>query len=167
MAVECRRHAGGTQKITSISMLSTSRSIAAMTRWRVSMGKGKKGTRKMSDTTPRRISCESQQLEAHNEITYVPTSALKSAMAEDQKNGPGRGTLDEDKSIEELDEEDIEKEAHREQTEVSGEPLSGAARAKAWQRIPQSGLQSRQNHQPAGRKRGLPVIPLVGATYVS
>ena len=106
MAVECRRHAGGTQKITSISMLSTSRSIAAMTRWRVSMGKGKKGTRKMSDTTPRRISCESQQLEAHNEITYVPTSALKSAMAEDQKNGPGRGTLDEDKSIEELDEEE-------------------------------------------------------------
>ena len=106
MVEECRRLGGGkgtrgstdggTEKITTLSVLSSGRSIAALNRWRIAGGKGKNRPRKMSGAAPR-LSCDSQQPDAHNEITYVPTSALKSAMAEDQKNGSGRGTLEEDK----------------------------------------------------------------------
>ena len=86
-------------------MFSTSRSIAALNRWRISGGKGKTRPRKMSGAAPT-LSCDSQQPDAHNEITYVPTSALKSAMAEDQKNGSGRGTMEENNCPGECDEEE-------------------------------------------------------------
>ena len=114
---ECRRLAGtggkgarrnsgrGTDKISTISMLSSTRSIAALNRWRIAGGKGKCKPRQMPGTAPR-LSCDSQQQDTHNEITYVPTSALKSAMAEEQKNGSGGGTLEEENCRNEYDEED-------------------------------------------------------------
>ena len=109
---ECRRLAGGkgvrgsgNEKTTTFSMLSSGRSMAALNRWRIAGGKGKNCPRKMSGAAPR-LSCDSQQPDAHNEITYVPTSALKSAMAVDQKNGSGRGTLEEDKCNTEYDEDE-------------------------------------------------------------
>ena len=115
MVEECRRLEGGkrvrgstdvgTEKITTLSVLSTGRSIAALNRWRIGGGKGKNQPRKMSGAAPR-LSCDSQQPDAHNEITYVPTSALKSAMAVDQKNGPGRRGLEDDKCNTDYDEEE-------------------------------------------------------------
>ena len=96
---------GGNGKITTLSMLSTGRSMAALNRWRTAGGKGKNRPRKMSGAAPR-LSCDSQQPDTHNEITYVPTSALKSAMEVDQKNGSGRGTLEKDKCNTENDEDE-------------------------------------------------------------
>ena len=93
---------GGTTKMTSVSMFSTTRSIAALNRWRIAGGKGKD----KSEKRPRAVSCDSQDADAHNEITYVPTSALNAAMAEDHKSGTGKGTLDEDKSNAEYDDEE-------------------------------------------------------------
>ena len=57
--------------------------------------------------TAAQLTCDSQQQETpHNEITYVPTAALKSAMDEDRKNGSGGATLEEDNSKNDCDEED-------------------------------------------------------------
>ena len=101
MAEECRRRAtdSGAEKVTTISMLSTSRSIAAFNRWRI---KGDKGSKR--DGTGAQLSCDSQQPDSPNEITYVPTSALKSAMAADQKNGSGRRASQKDETFTEYDE---------------------------------------------------------------
>ena len=101
MAEECRRRAtdSGAEKVTTISMLSTSRSIAAFNRWRI---KGDKGSKRAGAGT--QLSCDSQQPDSPNEITYVPTSALKSAMAADQKNGSGRRASHKDETFTEYDE---------------------------------------------------------------
>ena len=95
----------GTTKMTGVSMFSTSRSITALNRWRISGGKGKCKSESKSGGGPR-LSCDSQDPDGHNEITYVPTSALNAAMAEDHKSGTSRGTLDEDKSNIEYDDDE-------------------------------------------------------------
>lgn len=87
--------------IATISMLSSTRSMTALNRWRMRGGKSKSKSSKIPGTAPR-LSCDSQQQDTHNEITYVPTSALKSAMAEERKNG----TLEEESCRNECDEED-------------------------------------------------------------
>ena len=95
----------GTTKMTGVSMFSTSRSITALNRWRISGGKGKDKSESKSGGGPR-LSCDSQDPDGHNEITYVPTSALNAAMAEEHKSGTSRGTLDEDKSNTEYDDDE-------------------------------------------------------------
>ena len=111
---ECRRLAqsgggrGSTDagtKITSVSMFSTSRSIAALNRWRITGGKGKNKSENRSVGGPR-LSCDSQDPDTHNEITYVPTSALNAAIAEDHRSGNGKGALEEDKSNTEYEDEE-------------------------------------------------------------
>ena len=117
MADECRRLAGsggkgggrtsdrGGDKISTISMLSNARSIVAINRWRIGGNKAQNKSKQMSQTAPR-LSCDSQQPDGHNEITYVPTSALKSAMAVDRKNGAGGENMDEGQYENEHNEED-------------------------------------------------------------
>ena len=96
---------GGTEKMTSVSMFSTTRSIAALNRWRIAGGKGKDQSDKRQGAVPR-LSCDSQDADTHNEITYVPTSALNAAMAEDHKSGNGKRTVEEDKTNAEYDAEE-------------------------------------------------------------
>ena len=112
MVEECRRLAGGGRgstdagtKMTSVSMFSTTRSIAALNRWRIKGVKEKDNSDNRSGRGPRH-SCDSQDPDTHNEITYVPTSALNAAMAEDHRGGNGKGTLEEDKSNTEYDDEE-------------------------------------------------------------
>ena len=110
MVDECGRLAGskgarGSTDGGALSMFSTGRSLAVLNRWRIAGGKGKNRPRTMSGAAPR-LSCDSQQPDAHNEITYVPTSALKSAMEVDQKNGSGRGAIEEDTCNDEYDEDE-------------------------------------------------------------
>ena len=114
MADECRRLAGsggkgrgrtsdrGADKISTISMLSNARSIVAINRWRIGGNKAQHKSKQMSQ----RLSCGSQQPDGDNEITYVPTSALKSAMTVDRKNGAGGENMDEGQYGNEHNEED-------------------------------------------------------------
>ena len=81
-------------------MAFATRSIAAITRWRHrrGMATGEGGDQKVVDQCQQMSATpgDSQhgQGETHdNEITYVPTSVLKSALSENRKYGGGGGTM--------------------------------------------------------------------------